>query len=220
MQDLDGGVEVLLRAFQIGQDEVRLGAVVVLRQGRLDLRFGPPEALQLEVDPRQGDVRLRILRRQRLRLADGGDGVVVHPLLRGGDAEAGVGAAEVGLHRDRLEEENDGVLGTVLAQVEVAEVRVGVAEGDVDLERLAVLLLGLVVFAFHLEQATETVERGGVRRLQLEGAQVLGARLGRIALFQIGVAQGQVGLHVIGLQVEGDLERLDRLTVAPVGEQR
>ena len=198
---------------------MRAGAVVVLRQGGLDLRFRPPEALELEVDLREGNVRFRVLRRQGPRLSDGGDGVVVHLLPGVGDAESRVGGAEVGSHRDRLEEEVDGVPGTIPAQVEVAEVRVGVGEGDVDLERLAILLLGLVVVALHLEQPAEAVEGGGVPRLQLEGTKVLGAGLGRVALFQTGVAEGQMRLHVVGLQVEGDPEGLDRLSVPPVGDQ-
>ena len=97
--------------------------------------------------------------------------------------------------------------------------RVGVGEGDVDLERLAVLRLGVVISAGALQQAAEAVVGRREVRLQVEGPQVFGARLPRVSLLQVGVGQGDVRLDVVGLQVEGDLQRIDRLAVAPVGVQ-
>ncbi len=219
LQDLDGGGEILLGALQVGQHQVRPGVVVILRQRRLDLRLGAHERLQLDVDARQGDVRLGVHGGEGLGLTDGGDGVVVKLLARVGHPEPGERAGEIRLHRDRLQEELDGVLRPVLAQEQIPQVRVGVGEGDVDLESLVVLRLRLVVLAHRLEQPSQPVVGRGVSRLQLEGAQVLGTRLAGVPLLQAGVPQRQVGLHVVGLQVEGDLERLDRLAVAPIGVQ-
>ncbi len=98
--------------------------------------------------------------------------------------------------------------------------RVGRGETLVARERTLVQGDRLVLLGLGLRDAGEPVERGGVLRAQLPRLDVVGLRLVGVPLCEPRVADRDVGLQVVRVEIERDLVSLHRLRVAAVPGER